>query len=246
MTSSQNEKVAVIIGVGPENGMGASLCRRFAAANYHVVVAGRTAAKIETVAETITASGGRATAVVCDATEVDTLEALFSTASDLGTIKLAIYNAGNNMPGHFLEMEPGYFEKCWRIACFGGFLFSQLALKHMAPNEEGTLLFTGASASMRGKPFFSAFTSAKAGLRALAQSLAREFGPKGIHVAHVVIDGAIDGDRINKGRPEVAEALGKEGLVDIEGIVDIYEMLEQQPSRAWTHEIDVRTATENF
>lgn len=150
------------------------------------------------------------------------------------------------MPGDFLTMEPDFFETCWRIACFGGFLFSQQALRHMAPNEEGTLLFTGASASMRGKPFFSAFTAAKAGLRALGQSLAREFGPKGIHVAHVVIDGAVDGDRINKGRPEVAEALGKVGLVDIEGIVDVYEMLDKQPSRAWTHEIDVRTATENF
>lgn len=243
---SNSDKVAVIIGVGPENGMGASLCRRFAATGYHVVVAGRTAEKIELVASSIRSSDGQATAVVCDATQADTLEELFATASGIGQVSLAIYNAGNNMPGDFLTMEADFFERCWRIACFGGFLFSQLALKHMAPNNEGTLLFTGASASMRGKPFFSAFTAAKAGLRALAQSLAREFGPQGIHVAHVVIDGAIDGDRINKGRPEVAEALGKDGLVDMEGIVDIYEMLERQPKRAWTHEIDVRTSTENF
>ncbi|WP_390615005.1 SDR family NAD(P)-dependent oxidoreductase [Maricurvus nonylphenolicus] len=245
MNSSQ-QKVAVIIGVGPENGMGAALCRRFANNDYHVFVGGRTFEKVETVASNINANGGKATPVACDATEIDTLDNLFAQAADAGQITLAIYNAGNNMPGDFLTMEPEFFEKCWRIACYGGFLFSQLALKHMAPNEEGTLLFTGASASMRGKPFFSAFTAAKAGLRALAQSLAREFGPKGVHVAHVVIDGAIDGDRINKGRPEVAEALGKEGLVDIEGIVDVYEMLDKQPSRAWTHEIDVRTATENF
>lgn len=246
MNDSVNEKVAVIIGVGAEKGMGAALCRRFAACGYFVVVAGRTFEKLECVVDGITAHGGKACHVICDATQEDSLESLFAQASSKGQISLAIYNAGSNMPGDFLSMEPSYFEKCWRTSCFGGFLFSQLALRHMAPNEEGTLLFTGASASMRGKPFFSAFTAAKAGLRALAQSLAREFGPKGIHVAHVVIDGAIDGDRINKGRPEVAEALGKDGLVDIEGIVDIYHMLEQQPRRAWTHEIDVRTAIESF
>ena len=244
--STSDQKVAVIIGVGPENGMGASLCRRFAADDYHVVVAGRTQSKVDVVAENIFASGGQATAFECDATQLDTLQALFEKAASIGPIKLAIYNAGNNMPGDFLTMEPEYFETCWRIACYGGFLFSQLALNHMVPNGDGTFIFTGASASMRGKPFFSAFTAAKAGLRALSQSLAREFGPKGIHVAHVVIDGAIDGDRINKGRPEVAEALGKDGLVDMEGIVDVYEMLAKQPSRAWTHEVDLRTATENF
>lgn len=246
MGNSEQQEVAVIIGVGAENGMGASLCRRFAARGYHVFAAGRSIEKLQQVSENIVSDGGKATAFACDATKVETLEALFDEASRQGTISLAIYNAGNNMSGHFLEMEPDYFERCWRVACFGGFLFSQLALRHMVENQSGTLLFTGASASMRGKPFFSAFTAAKAGLRALAQSLAREFGPKGIHVAHVVIDGAIDGDRINKGRPEVAKALGKDGLVEMEGIVDIYEMLVSQPSRAWTHEVDVRTSTENF
>ena len=245
MSISQS-KVAVIIGVGAENGMGASLCRRFAACGYHVFVAGRTAEKVNVVASGIKSCGHEATAVMCDATDPEGIEKLFDAAAEAGEIGLAIYNAGNNMPGDFLTMEASYFERCWRVACFGGFLFSQQALKHMAERKQGTLIFTGASASLRGKPYFSAFTAAKAGLRALSQSLAREFGPQGIHVAHVVIDGAIDGDRINKGRPEVAEKLGKDGLVDMQGIVDIYEMLEQQPARAWTQEIDVRTASENF
>ncbi len=243
---STPQKVAVIIGVGAANGMGASLCRRFAASGYHVYVAGRTAEKVNTVAESISSTGKLATAFTCDATSPEQVKGLFDAAAETGDISLAIYNAGNNMPGDFLNMEPSYFESCWRVACFGGFLFSQQALLHMNEKKKGTLIFTGASASLRGKPFFSAFTAAKAGLRALSQSLAREFGPKGIHVAHIVIDGAIDGDRINKGRPEVAEKLGKDGLVDMEGIIDIYEMIEAQPSRAWTHEIDVRTSTEQF
>ena len=243
---STPQKVAVVIGVGAENGMGASLCRRFAANGYHVFVAGRTTEKVNVVADYINDQGQQATAFTCDATSPEDNKNLFDAAAAAGDIKLAIYNAGNNMPGDFLTMEDSYFEACWRVACFGGFLFSQQALRHMDEKGEGTLIFTGASASLRGKPFFSAFTAAKAGLRALAQSLAREFGPKGIHVAHVVIDGAIDGDRINKGRPTVAEALGKDGLVDMQGIVDVYEMIEAQPSRAWTHEIDVRTFKEEF
>lgn len=247
MNPSQTEKVAVIIGVGPLNGLGASLCRRFAGgAGYHVFIAGRTAEKLTKVTDSLIAEGGRITPFVCDAAQPDTVSALFQAAAQAGQIKLAIYNAGNNMPGDFLTMEPSYFEQCWRLTCFGGFVFSQEALKHMQPHGEGTLIFTGASASLRGKPFFAAFTAAKAGLRALAQSLAREFGPKGVHVAHVVIDGAIDGDKIHNNYPEFAAKLGEQGMLSIDGIVDIYEMLERQPDRAWTHEIDIRPAIENF
>ena len=192
------------------------------------------------------ADGGKATAVATDTTDPELVAALFERASASGVIDLAIYNAGNNTPGDYLTMEASYFEASWRVACFGGFLFSQQALRAMEPQGTGTLLFTGASASLRGKPFFAAFTAAKAGLRALAQSLAREFGPKGIHVGHIVIDGAIDGDRFNLGRPELSEQWGEDRRVDLTGIVDIYEMMYCQPARAWTHEIDVRTFAEEF
>lgn len=242
----QDERIAVIIGVGAEAGLGGTLCRRFAGEGYHVVAAGRTQANLDAVAGAINAGGGAATGIACDATDPASVAALFERASTLGPVKLAIYNAGNNMPGDFLAMEPEYFEACWRVGCFGGFLFGQQALKAMVPGRAGTLIFTGASASLRGKPFFSAFAAAKAGLRMVAQSLAREFGPQGIHVAHVVIDGAIDGDKINKGWPDIAESLGKERMVDLEGLADIFVMLEQQPPRAWTLEMDVRTAAETF
>ncbi len=240
------QQTAVIIGVGPERGVGAQLCHRFAKLGLHVFIAGRTLAKVEAVAQTIRDQGGLATAIEADTTDEQAVIALFEAAKAIGPVSLSIFNAGNNMPGDFLTMEASYFERCWRIACFGGFLFSREALRAMVPNGEGTLLMTGASASMRGKPNFAAFSSAKGGLRNMMQSLAREFGPKGIHVAHVVIDGAVDGDRIRIGRPEVAKAYGEDRLVDIEGIVDVYQHLYQQPRRAWSLEVDVRSSVEEF
>lgn len=244
--AEQGKKIAVVIGVGAEKGLGAALCRRFAAGGYHVVVAGRTQEKIDRVAATITGDGGSASAMVCDVTDEAAVDQLFAHVENLGQLSLAIYNAGNAMPGDFLQMKSEYFELCWRVSCFGGFLFSQRAIAQMLKHNTGTLLFTGASASMRGKPFFSAFTAAKAGLRALSQSLAREFGPQGVHVGHIVVDGVIDGDMISQVFPDFAASMGSDGMVDIEGIVDIYEMMHQQSKRAWTHEIDVRTSVENF
>jgi NAD(P)-dependent dehydrogenase (short-subunit alcohol dehydrogenase family) len=239
-------QTALIIGVGPDEGLGATLCRRFAKQGLHVVVAGRTAAKVEHVAAGIRAAGGQATGLVADATEEAAMVDLVARAEAIGPLALAIYNAGNNMNGDFLTMEAAFFERCWRIACFGGFLFSREVLRHMAARGAGSLIFTGASASMRGKPFFAPFTAAKAGLRALAQSLAREFGPKGVHVGHVVIDGGIHGEKVITGVPEFAKRLGPDGLIGLEGLADIYQMLHNQPRNAWSHEIDVRTHREVF
>jgi NAD(P)-dependent dehydrogenase (short-subunit alcohol dehydrogenase family) len=235
-----------VIGVGAEQGLGAALCRRFARLGLHVVASGRTAEQIGRVAETIRQAGGAATPVRADATAEADVVALVRAAEAIGPIDVAVYNAGNNMPGDFLSMQADYFERCWRVGCFGGFLFAREVLRAMKPRGRGTLLFTGASASLRGKPFFAAFTAAKGALRNLAQSLAREFGPQGIHVAHVVIDGGIAGDRIIKGVPAFAEAKGEGGLVDLEGIADVYEHLVRQPRAAWSHEIDVRTHKEPF
>ncbi len=239
-------QTAVVIGVGAERGLGATLCRRFGRLGLHVVVAGRTDEKIERVAASIRADGSDATAVRTDATNEQSVIDLFTTAESIGAVELAVYNAGNNMPHDLMTMEAAFFEQCWRVACFGGFLFGRQAARVMQPRGRGTLLFTGASASMRGRPGFAAFASAKGGLRNFAQSMARDFGPQGIHVAHVVIDGAIAGDRIEKGLPAIAEALGDDGMVDLEGIADLYELLHKQPRAAWSHEIDVRTHKERF
>lgn len=237
---------AVIIGVGPDRGMGAQLCHRFAAAGLHVLVAGRTEANIEAVAEAIRSEGGEATAVVADATSEQQTNQLFERAAAVGRINLAIFNAGNNTPGRIDEMTAEYFENSWRICCFGGFLFGREAVNRMKVNGGGTVLFTGASASLRGRPNFGAFNSSKAALRAFAQALAKEYGPEGIHVGHIVIDGAINGEKVNAKYPEFAEKLGEDGMLNIEAIVDAYEYLWRQPARGWTFEVDVRTAIENW
>ena len=184
-------KTAIVIGVGPDRGLGAQLCRRFAADDLRVIVAGRTKSAVEAVANNIVSAGGQAVAFVADATREGDIVALFDLAGI--ELDLAIYNAGNNTPGRVVEMDAGYFERSWRVACFGGFLFGREAVRRMLPNKSGTILFTGASASMRGRAGYGAFNSAKAGLRALAQAVAKEYAADGIHVGHVVVDGAIAG-----------------------------------------------------
>ncbi len=239
-------QTAVVAGVGAARGLGATLAARFAQQGLDVFVAGRTPEKIEAVARDIAAAGHTATAFRTDVTVEADVVALFDAAESAGPLDLAVYNAGSNMPGDFLSMEAKYFEDAWRIGCFGGFLFAREALRRMAPRGRGTLLFTGASASLRGRPRFAAFAAAKAGLRALAQSLARDFGPQGIHVAHVVVDGGIAGDRLMLGRPESARERGPERLIDLGALADAYAWLHSQPRNGWTHELDLRTFKEPF
>lgn len=239
-------KTAVVIGVGPLRGLGGVLCLTAARAGLHVVVAGRTQEKVDAVAAAVIEAGGQATAIACDTTDEAQVTELIEWAETIAPIDLAIYNAGNNMPGDFLEMEASYFDSCYRVGLFGGFLFSREALRKMSPRGEGCLIFTGASASMRGKPWFAAFTAAKGGLRNMAQSLAREFQPRGIHVGHVVIDGGIYGEKIETKVPDWYEEKGAEGLIDLQGIADAYLYMYQQPRNAWTHELDLRTHVENF
>jgi NAD(P)-dependent dehydrogenase (short-subunit alcohol dehydrogenase family) len=235
-------QTAIVIGVGPDRGLGAQLCKRFAAEGLHVLVAGRTQSALDAVAADIESDGGRATAVVADATHEADIVSLFDKAgSDL---ELAVYNAGNNMPGRIIDMEASYFEQSWRVVCFGGFLFGREAVRRMAPKGSGTLLFTGASASLRGRSGFGAFNSSKAGLRILAQAMAKEYAADGIHVGHVVVDGAIGGEKIRKRFPDAAGR--EERLISIEGIVDAFVFLHKQPRRAWSFELDVRTSTESW
>lgn len=240
---NDSKKVAVVIGVGPEDGLGGALCKRFAKRGMHVFVAGRTQAKLDALAEVIARDGGEATPMACDATSEEAVVALFDAACSAGALRLGIYNAGNNFPGTIRDMEVGYFETTWRVGCFGGFLFGREAARRMA---SGSVLFTGASASLRGRANFGAFNSAKGALRNLAQALAKEVAADGIHVGHVVVDGAIGGEKIKKGLPQVAERLGDGGMVGLEGIVDAYEFLHDQPPNAWTFEVDLRTSVERW
>ncbi len=237
---------AIIIGVGPENGLGAVLCKRFASLGLHVFVAGRTQSKLDAIVSIIEANGGKATAHVTDCTDESQTQNLFDAACETGIVDVAIYNAGNNTPGRIIEMESDYFIDAWKICCFGGFLFGREALRRMQPNKKGTVLFTGASASMRGRAEYGAFNSSKAALRILAQAMAKEAGPEGIHVGHVVVDGLINGDRVKERFPDFVKTLGEEGMINIESIVDAYEFLYKQPKTGWTFEVDLRTALENW
>ena len=237
-------KKALVIGVGAEKGLGASISARFAREGFHVIVAGRTAQSLEQVVQQIRSSGGTATAVLADATREADVQALFDQVCAMGgSLDVAIYNAGNNTPGAVTDMDASYFEYAWRVCCFGGFLFGREAARRMLPRG-GTLLFTGASASLRGRAGFAAFNSAKAALRNLAQAMAKELGPKGLHVGHVVVDGGIDGDKLRKGRPEMVQKMGEERLIDLGGLADAYWFLHQQPPRAWTFELDMRSKVE--
>ena len=241
---------AVVVGVGAERGLGAALCRRFAAEDYHVLVAGRTHEKIERVVQTICQTGGSAESVVVDTAREDDVVRLFDRAMSPGDGRepssLVVFNAGNNRRIDFRELTAAQFEDFWRVGCFGGFLVGREAARRLAPLGRGTVVFTGASASLRGKPGFAHFAAAKAGLRMIAQSMAREYGPLGIHVAHVVVDGAINGDRIRNRMPTLIKERGEDGLLGIDAIADTYWAIHRQPRSAWTQEVDLRPFKEAF
>ena len=238
---------AVIIGVGPEHGLGATLAKYFAAKGLHVYIGGRSEYKIALIEQKILASGGSATAVVTDATSESDVKNLFEiTRLDSRVVKLAAFNVDSNIASPFLETDLDTFETLWRQNCLAAFIFAQQAILAMLPQQQGSLFFTGASASLRAKPPFTAFASAKSGLRFLAQGLAREFSPQGIHIVHTVIDGVIDGERARSQFPEFVETKGKDGLLKLEAIADTYWAMHQQDPSAWTHELDLRPFKEPF
>ncbi|MGI9492343.1 MAG: SDR family NAD(P)-dependent oxidoreductase [Geminicoccaceae bacterium] len=250
MVSENSKKPkAVVVGVGPYAGLGAALCRRFAAEGYHVLVASRTAETIEEIADGIRQSGGSASAVPTDATnETDVLN-LFDKAmtdDDTAPADLVAFNAGNNASGDLDTMSADFFEDVWRTRCLGGFLVGREASRRLGGKGQGTIIFTGATASLRSRPPFTAFASAKAALRAIAQSMARDLGPKGVHVAHVIIDGGINGERLRTRAPDLAAKLGEDGLLDPDAIADAYWHLHTQSKTAWTFELDLRPAKESF
>jgi len=203
-----------------------------------VAVIRRNADKLGALAAEI---GG--TAYACDATDAGAVEETFAAVTrDLGTPALTVYNAGAYRPGGILEIDPADFEACWRIGCLGGLHVGQAALRRMVPVGAGTIIFTGATASLRGSAGFANLAMPKFGLRALAQSMAREFGPRGIHVAHTIIDGQIAGERPGR-RPEER---GADTLLAPAAIAEAYLHVHEQPRSAWTQELDLRPFGEKF
>lgn len=239
-------KSAVIAGVGPLDGLGAALCQRFASCGLHVYVAGRSPDKLERVVAEIESEGGSASPVSCDTKNEVEITRLFEMASKKAPVDLAIYNVGNSFPGQIIDMDAEYFEEAWRSVCFGGFLFGREAARHMSKEQQGTVIFTGASASLRGKANYAAFNSSKSALRTFAQALAKEAGPNGIHIAHVIIDGSINGEKIKTRHPDYAEKLQDGGMISLGALVDAYEYLYKQEKTGWSFELDLRTAIESW
>jgi short-subunit dehydrogenase len=238
---------AVIIGVGPEQGLGATLASYFAAKGLHVYIAGRSEDKLQRVAEKISHNGGSATSVIADATVEHDVAHLFNRVQQDGfSVDIAAYNVDSNIPLPLLETNAETFTTLWQQNCLGAFFFGKEAVKAMKDNQKGTLFFTGATASLRAKPPFTAFAAAKAGLRALAQGMAREFSPQGIHVVHTIIDGVIDGDRAKNQFPGYVKEKGKDGLLKLDAIAETYWAIHKQHPSAWTHELDLRPFKEPF
>jgi len=238
---------ALVFGVGARAGLGAALCRRFAREGLEVFPCGRTGERLEVLADEIRAAGGAATPIVADVTSASDVTRAFDRVEHAGgEPALVVYNAGNNRLRPLLEMDDAFFEEAWRVCCFGGFLVGREAARRMLQSARGTLIFTGATASVRARPPFTAFASAKAALRALAHGMAREFGPRGLHVGHVIIDGGIDGDALNSRFPQLKQQRGADSLLDPDAIADAFWALHAQQRTAWTLELDLRPYKESF
>ena len=237
--------VAVVIGVSASQGLGAAIARRFAAGGLHTVVAGRTAERLDQVVGEITAAGGTASACVTDATDKAALDQLMSYASSQGTVEAVVFNVGNNQPLAFDDLTEEMFEDFWRTCTLSAFLTTKAALPVLVASG-GSLLFTGASASLRGRPGFAHFSAAKAGLRTLAQAVAKDYGPRGVHVGHVVVDGLIDGEIVRTRFGDYVDQLGEDGALEPDAIAEAYWYLHSQPRNAWTFELDIRPHKENW
>ncbi|GAP36579.1 SDR family oxidoreductase [Piscinibacter sakaiensis] len=236
-----------ILVVGAGDATGGAIARRFAREGYVACVTRRQADKLQPLVDAIRADGGEAHGFGSDARSEEEMVALVAGIErDIAPIEVAVFNVGANVRFPVTETSARVYRKVWEMACFGGFLMGREVAKAMLPRGRGTLLFTGATASLRGRDGFAAFAGAKHALRALAQSMARELGPQGIHVAHPVIDGAIDTEFIRSQFPERYATRVDGGILDPAHIADAYWMLHQQPRDAWTHELDLRPWMETW
>ena len=235
------KKTAVISGVGP--GLGASLVRKFASEGYQMGLLARSSEYIQTLAAELQASGTKALALPTDITDAQMVESSFNRIrEELGAVDILINHAGNAAWGEFAELTAEDFHRSWQVCAFGAFLCAQHVVPDMVEKGSGAILFTGATSAIRGRPGAIAFSSAKFAVRGLAWALARELGPKGIHVAHIIIDGVIDTPSVRE-RYQLSE---DEPLLLPDDIAEAYWSLVQQPKSAWTFELDLRPHNEEF
>ena len=240
-------ETVVILGAGAPDGVGGALARKFAKNGLNVIVSGRTQEKLNATTKEIEADGGSAEGCVADVTSEADLDALFKRVEDRqAPLAAVLFNAGSNLPVPFEDLTPAMFEEFWRIGCYGAFLTAKKAMPILKQQGQGSMLFTGASASLRGRPGFGHFAATKAALRNLVQALAREYGPQGIHVAHVVIDGIINGDIVRGRYGEYLESLGEDGSLAPDAIAQAFWALHTQHRSAWTHELDLRPFNEKW
>jgi NAD(P)-dependent dehydrogenase (short-subunit alcohol dehydrogenase family) len=239
------KQVALVIGAG--DALGGAIARRFAKEGLVASVVRRNGDKLAPLVNSIRAAGGEAHAFGIDARkEEQMVELVERIERDTGPIEVAVFNIGANVRFGVRETTARVYFKVWEMGCFAGFLMGREVAKVMVPRQRGTILFTGATASVRGSAGFAAFAGAKHALRALAQSMARELGPSGIHVAHTIIDGAIDTAFIRDNFPERYALKEQHGILDPDAIAENYWRLHQQPRSAWTHELDLRPWIENW
>ncbi|CAN7730299.1 SDR family oxidoreductase [Pseudomonas solani] len=244
-TESNNNKVVLVIGAG--DATGGAIARRFAREGYIACVTRRSADKLQPLVNSIRAEGGQAHGFASDARKEEDVTALVEQIErEIGPIEAFVFNIGANVPCSILDETARKYFKIWEMACFSGFLTGQAVARRMVTRGRGTLLFTGATAGLRGAANFAAFAGAKHGIRALAQSMARELGPRNIHVAHVVVDGAIDTDFIRDTFPDIYARKEQDGILDPEHIAENYWFLHSQPRDAWTFELDLRPWMERW
>lgn len=240
-----NNKVALVIGAG--DATGGAIAKRFAQGGYISCMTRRNAEKLTPLIEEIEAAGGRAYGFASDARkEEQVVQLIEEIENNIGQIEVLVFNIGANVPCSILEETARKYFKIWEMACFAAFLTGREVAKRMVTRQQGTIIFTGATAGLRGAAYFSAFAGAKHALRALAQSMARELGPHNIHVAHVVVDGAIDTDFIKNSFPQIYEKKDQDGILNPEHIAENYWHIAQQPRDSWTHELDLRPWIEKW
>ncbi|MGZ3378204.1 MAG: SDR family oxidoreductase [Phenylobacterium sp.] len=239
------DKSIIVIGAG--DALGGAIARRFAREGYAAVIVRRHADQLEPLAAAIRDAGGEAHPFGVDARQEDQMVALFERVeAEIAPVEVCVFNIGANVRFPIAETTSRVFQKVWEMACFSGFLAGRESAKVMMPRGRGTVIFTGATASVRGREGFAAFAAAKHGLRAVAQSMARELGPKGVHVAHTIIDGAIDTAWIAENFPARYALKDEGGILNPEHIADAYWALHVQPRDAWTHELDLRPWMETW